>query len=111
MIDIAILSPSFRDSVASERQWTPAMLRPLATFEAILLSSPPTVSESPTYGTRTWPVESGTTGFGMTNDSLNHALRIVVHAPATVACPAPYAGWVGQPSGNAIGRRAFPAGR
>src|SRR5687767_15293948 len=108
---MAIASPSLSDSVASERQCTPAMLRPLATFDAILLSSPPTVRESPTYGTRTCPVGSGTTGLGITNDSLNQALRIVTHAPATVAWPAPYAGCVGHPSGKAIGKSAFPAGR
>ena len=40
-------SPSLSDSVASERQCTPAMSRPSAMFDASLLSSPPTVSTSP----------------------------------------------------------------
>src|SRR5262249_1334341 len=44
---IATSSPSFSDSVASERQCTPAMLRPMAMFDASLFNSPPTVSGGP----------------------------------------------------------------
>ena len=51
------------------------------------------------------PDASGTTGRGRTNDSSNHAFRMVTQAPATVAWPAPYDGCVGHPSGATIGSR------
>ena len=38
----------------------------------------------------------------------NHAFRIVTAAPASVACPAPYDGCIGEPSGNACGRNIEP---
>ena len=65
------------------------LILPRPTFEAILFNSPPTVKVSPVYGTKFSPVASGTSGFEITKDSLNHAFKIVTHAPATVACPAP----------------------
>src|SRR5919198_3677505 len=40
---IAMASPSLSDSIPSVRQCTPAMLRPVATLEASLFSSPSTV--------------------------------------------------------------------
>src|SRR5918996_63391 len=75
---------------------------------ASLFNSPPTVRVAGGAATSVVPAASGTTGGGMTKDSSNHALRIVTHAPATVAWPAPYAGWVGAPSGKAIGSRYDP---
>ena len=41
-------------------------------------------------------------------DSSKKALSIVTQAPATVACPAPYAGCKGHPSAKACGSRNVP---
>src|SRR5678816_4141943 len=46
MIPIATASPSFNDSMASERQWTPAILRANPMLDASLFGSPPTVRPS-----------------------------------------------------------------
>src|SRR5262249_32257295 len=102
---IATASPSFIASVASERQCTPAMLRPWAIFDAILFSSPPTVRSGPSYGISPEPSLLGTTGFGIIADSSNHAFRTVTQAPATVEWPEPYDVCSGDPSGKAIGNR------
>src|SRR6266404_9050186 len=80
----------------------------MATLAASLFNSLPTVSAGPLNASRSVPSALDTTGFGITNDSSNHALRMVTHAPATVAWPAPYDGCVGQPSGAPTGSRYVP---
>src|SRR4051812_26455250 len=75
---------------------------------ASLLSSPPTVicdASAPVYATSVVPAASACAGFSIGVLSSKNALRMVASAPEPVACPAPYAGCVGAPSGYACGRR------
>src|SRR4051794_1961708 len=83
----------------------------MAMFPASLFSSPPTVMDPaspPVYGISDSPSGLATMGFLMGASSLKNAFMMVASAPAPVACPAPYDGCVGHPSGKACGSRYEP---